>query len=579
MLSSSAAPEDDFADVQASILARPTVAARQGKLLDLTLEAIVAQRIPEAMQTLMQLFGKALKNQDDTPSHTETRVLLQAADMFVLLAYLHESAPTMKMDEGLVRWLFGSEARVRQFLDMVTPEDRWPEIVRIVSELRRHDPKGCDRYRRLVMALAFVWDQPRPPLHEQMGGKQLKYEERIADRFDYFRTLFDAKRAVIPYRRLSTVALTYVVDLPLPDSELAWIRKKVRPRNWKRKFFEVSYDRGRIERGVYQWPHGPYTLESIKKLGGICVDQAYYATMCARAYGVPALMFAGEGRRGPHAWYGYMKGADSWEMDIGRYAYDKYATGVATNPQTNRPMTDHDVEFLCDRALRGETYSNAARYGRLAFVLKQLGYREAARQVARRGVEISPLYVVPWKLLAAMLREDKNWTGLARLLGRQAEVFRKYPDSVARIRAEQADALRRAGDQSGAERVLTQSVRRVDSDRDDLERSLVSEQIRAAYEAGKTSEARKMMEDLLHDQKKEGRKVTRLLQEYLDFTSKTKQTKEATRFLKRYIPSLQRQFGGDRNRALLLDFLVKAYENDGDKRQADRVRKKIERLQ
>jgi len=506
-------------------------------------------------------------------------VLLRAADAFLLMAYVNESAPNVAFDEGVTRWLFGSEARMRMFLDMVTPKDDWGAAYQIVSDLCRNDPNGCEEYRRLVLALALVWDQPRPPLHGQMGGKQVPYDQPITTRYAYFKNLFESKKAEIPYRRLSTAALTYIVDIPLPDNELLWIRKNVRPSNWQRKFFDITYDEKRLQRGVYQWPHGPYTLEAIEDKGGICVDQAYYATMSARAYGVPALMFVGEGRRGPHAWYGYMKGTDAWEMDVGRYAYDKYATGFAMDPQTNQPMTDHDMNFMCDRALRDDVYTNAAHYGRLAFVLKQLKYSAAARQAARRSIEISKLYELPWTLLASMLAEKGDWGELARLLDTQAGIFRKYPDYIARIRAQQAEALRRSGNTEAAERTLKRVVRRVDADRDDLERSLVSEQIRAAYDAGDYSGARDRFEDLLKGQKEEGQKVTQLLQAYLDLTAETKQTNEAARFLKRYVTSLERQYGGnDHNRAVILEFLLKAHENNGDEREADRVRKKIAKL-
>jgi hypothetical protein len=295
---------------------------------------------------------------------------------------------------------------------------------------------------------------------------------------------------------------------------------------------------------------------------------------------VPALLFVGEGRRGGHAWFGYLKGTEKWEMDIGRYTYDKFATGYALNPQTNQPLSDHDVSFLCDRALRDESFSDAARLARLAFVLRELGYLAAARQTAERSLQLSPLYEFPWMVREKLLEEAKDWRGLAALLTRKAEAFRRYPDYVARITARQAEVLRTLGDDATADRLVARNVREVNRDRDDLARALVSEQVRAAYEKGDYAGAREQLEELLKDQKDEGQKLVEMLEGYLDLTRETKQTAEAVRFLRRYIDSLERRYGGsDHNRAILLRLLLRAYQNHGDRDEAARLERQIEKLE
>ncbi|MBN2451411.1 MAG: hypothetical protein JXR77_13550 [Lentisphaeria bacterium] len=569
---------DPVAEMSARILSRPDLAAREKMLPELAVACLLSGRLTEGLDTFVRLFAKAIRSEDDLPSESEADVLLRATDPFVLLATLNQARIETPPEADTLRWLYGSEARQRHFLDILSPQDDLAQVQRLVSELCRHDPEGRDTFRELILALALVWDQPRPKPHPQMGGEALPYAEAVTERYDYFKDLFVSRRAEIPYARLSVAALMAVVDTPVPVSELRWVRDNERPTNWERKFHEIRYDEDRLQRAVYDWPHGPYTLEAVHEKGGICVDQAYYATLCARAYGVPALLFVGEGRRGHHAWYGYMKGLEKWEMDIGRYAYDKYATGFAVNPQTNLPMTDHDVSFLCDRALRGDAYGEAAGLARFAHVLQQLGYRAAARRQARRSIDAAPLYEFPWRILEGMLEKEEDWRGLAALLDTEAGVFRKYPDFTARIRARQAEALRRAGDHEGAERILKSGTRRVGQDRDDLQRALVSERVKAAYDQGDYPGARRHFEDLLKDQKEEGQKLMQLLDSYLDLTRETRQTGEAVRFLKRYIDSLERRYGGsDRNRALLWGILLKAYENDGDDAEAARLRKRIEK--
>lgn len=571
--------EDRLDALRSRILADPGAPGVQAQYHELALEALVQKRLAEGLDTFVQVFTKALKSKNDVPTEGELPVLLRVSDAFLLLAYTQESASAVAFRRDATAWLLGSEGRLRTFLDTVSGQDNWPGMYRIIETLFDHDPAGRDDYRRLILALALVWDQPRPQPHPQMGGPGLPYQEVITERYDDFRDLFAAKRAGIPYARLSVAALTNVVDTPVPLSELRWVREHVRSGNWDRKFFDVKFDEQRLRREAYQWPHGPYTLAAIKDEGGICVDQAYYAALCARAYGVPALLFFGEGRRGPHAWFGYMKGTEKWEMDVGRFAYDKYATGFAVNPQTNQPMSDHDLTFLCDRALHEDAFSAAARLGRLAFALRELGYLAAAAQTARRSIDLAPLYELPWFVQEQILEDAQDWRGLAQWLARKAEAYRRYPDFVARINARQAEVLRRLGDDAAAEELLRRNVRKVGQERDDLARALVSEQARAAYDKGDYEEARRQMEALLKDQKDEGQKLGELLDAYLELTKETRQTNEAARFLKRYLGALENRHGGSaRNRAVFLQVLLQAYENDGDTDEAAKVRRKLGRL-
>jgi hypothetical protein len=573
---------DAIDDLREKIDRRPRLSARNGLFRKLAGACLVADAGDRGLDLIARFIAGRMGGDTDaklTDPHLPE--LSAAADAGLWLLFCKRFAPGVVFRRPLLDWLLRSDARFELLLETLGPEDDWPAALRILEEICDHDPGGRDAYFRLALALAVVWDRERPPPHPQMGPERLPANPDILARYDDFKKLYGGRRAGIPFRTLSVTALTYVVDLPMPLTEIAWIRKHVSPRNWKRKFFEIKYDYDRIRREPYQyqWPHGAYTFAAIMKQGGICVDQAYYAAMSARAFGIPALLFVGEGRRGPHAWYGYMKGTERWELDIGRYAYDKYATGHALDPQTNRFMTDHDVSFACDRALRAGRFREAARFSRLALVLHGLGYRQAAQQAARRSLRISPLYERSWRLLETLKQEDKDLRGLVQLYETEAGAFRKYPDYQAAIRRKQAAVLRRLGDEQAAERLLRRQKAHIERKRDDLARELASDRVKAAYERGDYSGARKCFENLLKKQKDEGQKVISLLDGYLDLTRKTRQTAAAARFLKRYIAGLEQRYGNvPKNRRLFLNLLLRAYENDGDKRNADRIRKKIDRL-
>ncbi len=544
--------------------------------------AVVGGEAPRALATLGTLFSKELGGKGSARlPQSAYDPLCRAADAYLLLRCHRDFARGTPLRRDVAEWLFDSDAHLALFMEGISPEDDWPACYRLIETLFDHDPQGREAFRGLILALALVWDQPRPLLHNQMGPSPPKDAPDVPRLYDYFRLLYSSSRAKVAYGDLSLVVLTFVVDVPVPLDELLWVQKNVKGSQgqWEQKFYDITYDAGRIDRGQYDWPHGSYTLAAIRDHGGICVDQAYYANVTARAYGIPALLFVGAGRRGPHAWFGYLKDKNRWELDAGRFAHDKYATGHALNPQLNQPMTDHDLEYLCQRILDSAKYRDASRYARLACVLLDLGMTDQARNFADLSLEQVRAYVLPWRIHEEILRGQKRSEDLLKLWDAEANAFRKYPDMVASLRQKQAGLLRSLGRDADATKLLERQEDRLDPDRDDLARRLASDQVRQAYDGGNYALARSKLEDLLNEQQAEGQKVLPLLDVYLDLTRETEQTTEAAKFMKRYTDGMQRRSVDDpRTRGVFLELLIRAYENAGDLSNAERTRKKLDRL-
>ena len=502
-----------------------------------------------------------------------------ATDAFILLSSFSFFHPASPQREDVVSWLFASDERLSLFLDTLSPLDDWPACFRHFGSLFDHDPHSRDAFFRLILALAVVWDQPRPPPHHQMGQGQLPFAPDVCRRYDYFKGLFGSREAELPYRSLSANALALVVDAPVPLSELVWARTNVKgsASSWHKRFDEIRYDDPRLAAGAFQWPHGPYTLAGIQERGGICVDQAYFSAVTAKAFGIPAMMFVGEGTRGPHAWFGYMRSKGQWELDVGRYKFDRYATGHSVDPQTNQPMTDHDVVFACNRSLRSPRFEAANRLGRQAAALLQLGDEKTAFECAGLARKTVRLYEPAWGIQMEILvrREDKK--GILELLARKANAFQKYPDYVATIRQQQADLLKHMGRPGEAERLLERGQDRLGKERDDLARTLGASQVMDAFDRGDYAKARTTLEELLRDQRREGYKAIPLIRAYLELTKATEQTAEAAQFLRRYLDSMNRRGGQSMfvNETVFLELLLEAYENAGDTSRARRVREKL----
>jgi len=69
--------------------------------------------------------------------------------------------------------------------------------------------------------MAVVWDAPRTKIHSQIGEHALFYQPEITKRYDYFRKIFSPGGAAeLDYKKLSVAEQVFVVDTPVPISEL-----------------------------------------------------------------------------------------------------------------------------------------------------------------------------------------------------------------------------------------------------------------------------------------------------------------------------------------------------------------------
>lgn len=560
------------------IIERPYYCYRQQKFREYAL-TMLAQGTPKrGLQTLARLFHAEFdKGGNQFSSRRKQDMYIRAADAYQLLSLVAGQNKTVRWEEQCARWFFSSPGKMSEFLGTITPDDDVARSWEIIRQLYNHDPEGRSRYWRLILAMSVVWDQERPPLHYQMGGKDLAFTPQIKERYDYFKSIYAQGKAKLPYRELSTKALTYVVDTPVPVTELQWAFENVNGNasSWGQKFNEIQYDRQRVRRRRYQWRRGPYKLAALKRFGGICVEQGYYATITARAHGIPALFFVGQGRRGPHAWMGHMRRPGEWIVDVGRYENDRYATGHAVDPQTNRPLTDHKLKYLQMRSRYPAQYQKAAAFARLAVTLAGNGFAEATTEAAARSVAQFPIYDLPWMIQEAILREKNDIETLMQLLDNKAEAFGEYPDFVANIRRKQAEILVDAGLQNRARYFLQRHQSLVTKNRDDLKRFLATEQIRLAYAEGDYDAARRQFEKLLRAQQREGSKMLGVLEAYLEFTSVTGQETQGAQFLQGYIPNLAKRVKRPHERTIVHEFLARAYRNANMPEKAVRIEREL----
>lgn len=543
------------------------------QLRNAALKHIYAGTQKEGIAEFTQYLSKRL----DAVSRVPSRELDQMAVAAECVRFMQLSQKT-KLTSEMAAWILASGPRLRGVVNIIKPEDHLVRVLAIMDRLRAHDPAGCNEYFDLILAIAVVFDHPDAVrVHGQMGPTVLPCKADAVTRYDDYKQLYEKRRAKMEYRKLTAAELRFVIHVPVPESELEWARENVGGSlsGWDSKYSGIEYDYDRLDAERYAWDNGPYVLASIKEKGGICVDQAYYAVITARAHGIPAIYFHGSGNSANHAWFAYMRAAGDWKLDVGRYSNQGYTTGFAIDPQTRAEMTDHDVAYACDSSLHSKAFQRAAVYGAIAEVLLESDPDNALRcaRLARKEVK---RYLRPWAIEQKVLADRGDYKGLLDLFEAKGDAFRKYPDVLV-ASAKEIEAILRAAGQTDKLTELFRSLDSdVDDDRDDLVRTMETERIDRLVESGDLKKARREMERLLNDQKDGGNKTFTLIQKYLVLTKKTNQTHEAAKFLESYINTLIKQ--NDFIPGYEADFLKllgRAYDNDGNTVDSAKTKKRI----
>lgn len=244
-------------------------------------------------------------------------------------------------------------------------DDFAPKVLLNLQAIWKANRSDWQEFLKLAIAIAVVQDQPAPSFwpHQQVNKKDVpRSVSSPAEDFARWVKAFREGRLRMDPRLLDVRDLKFVVDAPVEPSELDWVRNSpsVSRLDPARAFSSITYDKGRVAKDVYDWPWGPYTLSRIREHGGICVDQAYYASLSGKALGIPTIFFAGQGKDGGHAWIGFLKHPGDWNLDVGRYEDQNLATGMALDPQNWTPINDHDIELLT-RHLGNRDPQDAAR--------------------------------------------------------------------------------------------------------------------------------------------------------------------------------------------------------------------------
>jgi hypothetical protein len=373
----------------------------------------------------------------------------------------------------LQRWLLGDAAFSQEFFETLSDQDHPTEVLRILARLHAANPALFAEYGSLALALAVVNDVPPPPdwPHGQVSAALLP--RRLPAPLDAFNHWVRLDRAnVTPHRlrRLPVSELKHLVDNAAPFPELAWAQKNVAPSlaEFARTYDMVKYRTDRVQANQYSWPGRDYRLETILREGGICVDQAYFASQVGKARGIPTLLFRGAGLDGRHAWFGFLA-PGGWQMDAGRYAEQRFVAGFARDPQTWRELSDHEIRFLSERFRATPLYRLSVLHAAFAAEFLRAGDAEGALRAAREAANREPRHLRAWQLLVAAKRAaGADPRGLESTFREAMLALQKYPDLEVAFGRELVASLRARGETSLADTEEQRLARKHQTGRSDL---------------------------------------------------------------------------------------------------------------
>lgn len=331
----------------------------------------------------------------------------------------------------LLAFLADNVAVERTLAFLLKPADKPAKVAEIFDALCAAKPAAVQRLPALAAAVAVTHDvrYRDPQVPEIKTAAPAAY-------FDYFTA--NAGALAFKLDRTPPELLIYVVNVTAPVTELNWARARYsnRPRIGQ-VYFDVAYDYGFLTGGPKATERGgDYTLESLRKFGGICSDQAYYANQCGKALGVPTVVVSAPGSTVGHAWIGYLfsGSATAWDFDSGRYDEFKGVAGEIRDPQTGRTVTDARVKLSARLAgsapmdrWRAVALTDAARIllaDKDADVARALDWLEAA-------VNACPAMTDAWDAIADIARADQlpqasrlRWSdAVLRLCGKDSPDF------------------------------------------------------------------------------------------------------------------------------------------------------------
>lgn len=417
-------------------------------------------------------------------------LLTRVMEPLVSKLYAPRNGPLVsRLEKAFVEETSGDPRFLKLWCDHFSEDDFAPKVLSDLQSIWKSSREDFHEFLDLALAIALVRDQPAPrfwPHHQVSPSDFHRVEQSSCKVFSGLVSAFRQGKLRRDPRTLGVRNLIFVVDSPQDPSEIEWLRSDRRAGRAEppEALASISYDEGRMLTQSYAWPWGAYRLEDIRRRGGICIDQAYYAAASAKSLGIPSIMFAGLGKDGGHSWVGYLRRGGGWDFGVGRPSGQGLVTGETLDPQNWTPVTDHDMEAMIgDRG--GPSREAAARDLVMGGIFRSRNNAGGEGNAIRSALRRDPRNPETWDAYEDWL--VRTGASAGELKAHHQAAIRNFSFSRD-LKARHEQALARldlkTGDRAGAERIDRRILEENKSGRADLSAAATARLVTGKMDAG-----------------------------------------------------------------------------------------------
>lgn len=434
-------------------------------------------------------------------------------------------------------------------------------------------------YLNLAIACSLV-----SPQRAKAPSSLLKQTEpplSIYQLYAYYREMNAAKKLATDIRKLSVSQLLYVVDVRLPRSEFDWVQKNLTyaQAKWGEAYGSIRYRMDRAAQGVN--PYKEYTFAELRREGGVCRDQAYFAVNTAKCKGIPAVYITGDGDRGPHAWIATLIDDVNWQQT----ASYGYRTGRFSNTCSGRAQ--HESVLLNQtKKTTDEKMEKAADGMLLSAYMLRLNCTEEARGAAKFVTSAYPLLTAAWSNRIHVLSADEEkmpptetWRKISAELMRHGRKNGELIDLAAEVEdAYLMDSKSTSAQKSAMARNMRTLERTVGSGRSDLLLEAIERQGKLYSENGDLRGLAAFYKKQLKEHTDRGDIFQQILAQYSRFLGEDateKHWKTMAQDAEKLFEKHVRSGGGDyfklKKEVAIQHLIAEAYDKAGETKKAAKI--------
>ena len=258
---------------------------------------------------------------------------------------------------------------------LIEPEaEDLAKMLRVARLLIAERGQIVERFPQLAAAIAVVDDAP----------VVMQINENLAQgcgplpTFDHF--VANEKKMLFGLKNIAPELLIYMVDVAAAQIEMDWaLRTYAGNRAVGDLYDKIEYDFDHLEKGRQKKVSvAGWNLQNILRYGGVCADQAYFASTVGKSIGVPCVFTTATDGVLSHAWIGFVGKSGNRPMwiEVGRYGGYQSVEGFIRDPQTGNLVSNTQMPMLL-------TYGMESLSDRLS----SAGLRIAAGRLLRGSVD------------------------------------------------------------------------------------------------------------------------------------------------------------------------------------------------